>query len=461
MFRFFLSNLRKGIEKVTNNPQLLYTIGIAILIAGLFIFMANRFVGIANDAQERLINVRIGALQDGFVSFAGEKINDPEYLHTKIQGILRTNETIKKFTIVTQKNVLDEESGEYVPVYEIIASDTREEIGSYDPNAGFLYGLAVSDSANSLTMPFVQNNERFFRTARAIINDTGNVVGVVMTTQTLSLADIAIEESVRNSKILLVIIIVLIIILFLRHSKIVDYVDLYKKLKEVDQLKDDFISLASHELRTPLTIIRGYTEFVSGAPELSEKTKSYVTKIENSTKELDALVTDILDVSRIEQRRMSFTLEKIHPESIVRSVVDSFVIPAQEKGLSIFFDASGVAPDQYIHIDPKYLKQNLINLIGNAVKYTLKGEVVVRQYTEKNRVYIRISDTGIGMSEEERARLFEKFYRIKTQETESIRGTGLGLWITAQMIKQMNGTISVESIKGVGSHFIISFPKIT
>jgi len=103
----------------------------------------------------------------------------------------------------------------------------------------------------------------------------------------------------------------------------------------------------------------------------------------------------------------------------------------------------------------------LVNIVGNAVKYTLKGEVTVKQYTEKGRLYIRVIDTGLGMSEEERVGLFGKFYRIKTKETENIRGTGLGLWITAQMVKQMNGTISVESIKGVGSHFILSFPIIS
>ena len=99
-----------------------------------------------------------------------------------------------------------------------------------------------------------------------------------------------------------------------------------------------------------------------------------------------------------------------------------------------------------------------MNIIGNAVKYTAKGEVNVRQYEEQGRVVIRVSDTGFGMSEEERAHLFEKFYRVRTKDTENIRGTGLGLWITKQIIEAMKGTISVESIKGVGSHFIISFP---
>ena len=157
---------------------------------------------------------------------------------------------------------------------------------------------------------------------------------------------------------------------------------------------------------------------------------------------------------------MSFEMEKLNPSAITEQIVESLVLPAKEKGLSISFDKSKVEEIQYINIDANRLKQILVNIIGNAVKYTLEGEVKVSQYTEKNRLYIRVSDTGIGMSEEERVKLFEKFYRIRTKETENIRGTGLGLWITAQMIKQMNGNVSIESIKGVGSHFIVSFPLV-
>ena len=128
--------------------------------------------------------------------------------------------------------------------------------------------------------------------------------------------------------------------------------------------------------------------------------------------------------------------------------------------LTILFDKTSITPDQIILADKDRLKQVFVNFIGNAVKYTMKGEVKVRQYSENNRLYIRVIDTGIGMSEEEKSRLFEKFYRIRTKETEDIRGTGLGLWITAQIVKEMKGNISVESIKGVGSHFIVSFPII-
>lgn len=461
MFGFFLSSFKKGIEKLTKNPQLIYTIIVAVLITGSFIFMAERFIGIANSAEERLINVRIGSLQDAFVSFAGDRISDTEYLNKRIKSVVEANETIKNFKIVVKKSFEDPELGTIPNSYVVIASDNPEEINTRDKDAGFLYALVSSDPNNSMTVPISENGERMFRTARAITDDSGEVVGAVITTQTLSLADLAIKESIRRTRILLFVVIILILFLFFRHSRIIDYMDLYKKLKGIDQLKDDFISLASHELRTPLTIIRGYAEFANKAPELTPQTRDYIAKIDSSTKELDSLVSDMLDVSRIEQGRMSFKMEKINPAEMIEKVVSSFVFPAKEKGLTVTFDKSKAQADNYISIDTNYLRQNLVNLIGNAVKYTLKGEVVVRQYTEKNRLYIRISDTGIGMTEEERERLFEKFYRIRTEETQNIRGTGLGLWITAQMIAQMNGKISVESIKGVGSHFVVSFPLVS
>jgi signal transduction histidine kinase len=461
MFGFFFSNFKKGIEKVTNNPQLIYTVVIAVLITGSFVFMAERFIGIANNAEERLINVRIGSLQDAFVSFAGDKIDDSSYLNQRIKDVVDANETIKSFKIISRKTITSGE-GEIIPnSYVIIASNNPAEINQIDNQAAFLYALVSSDPNNSMTVPQGLDGERLFKTARAILNESGDVVAVVMTTQTLSLADMAIKNSIKNSRILLFVIIALILFLFLRHSRIIDYMDLYKKLKEVDQLKDDFISLASHELRTPLTIIRGYAEFANKAPELSPETRDYISKIDISTKELDSLVSDILDVSRIEQGRMSFKMEKVNPAEIIEKVVASFVLPAKERGLGISFDKSKVENNDFINVDVSYLKQNLVNLIGNAVKYTKNGQVAVRQYKENGRLYIRISDTGIGMTEEERTRLFEKFYRIKTEETENIRGTGLGLWITAQMIKKMNGKISVESIKGTGSHFVVSFPLVS
>jgi signal transduction histidine kinase len=450
MFNFLFNSFKGGISKVKNNPQLFYSIFVAVVIISAFAFMAERFVSIASDAQERLINIRVGSIQDSFASFAADRLGETDYLNDKIAEIIAVNETISDFNVVSKTN------GDFI----IIASNDINRIGESDPSVNFLYSLATSDPSHSITIQLENINGRLFQTARAIKDEVGNVLGVVMTTQTLSQADKLVNDNIRNSLILLIVIVLLITLLFLRHSKIVDYMNLYKKLKEVDQLKDDFISMASHELRSPLTTIRGYAEFISEAKELLPETKDFANKIDISAKDLDALVSDILDVSRIQQGQMSFKLEKVNPVEMLEEIVQSYIIPAKDKGLKMVFDKTAVSPDQMIMADKSRLRQVFVNFIGNAVKYTPNGEVVVRQYAEDGRLFIRVIDTGIGMSAEEKERLFEKFYRIKTKETEDIRGTGLGLWITAQIVSELKGKISVESIKGVGSHFIVSFPII-
>lgn len=197
MFSFLLLNFKKGVKKIADNPQLIYTIFVAVLITGSFIFMSERFIGIANSAEERLINVRIGSLQDAFVSFAGDKINDGEYLNKKIQNIINTNETIKNFKVIVKKiNISGSElnSNEYT----IIASNNINEISKVEAQDSFLYTLASSDPKNSVTIPIDNNGERLFKTARAIVDKDNNILGIVTTTQTLSLADLAIQDSINN-----------------------------------------------------------------------------------------------------------------------------------------------------------------------------------------------------------------------------------------------------------------------
>lgn len=438
-----------GVRKVRDNPQLAYTGFVAVVIVAAFVFVADRFIVIADDAQERLINVRVGSIQDAFVPFAADRMDSPEYLNAKIADIVKANETIRSFRVL--KRGAD---GAHI----VTASNDPSELGSTRDEDGFMYSLASSDPSNSMTFETSEGGERLFKTARAIPGADG-VAGVVITVQTLSAADRMIQGNIAKSVYVLIAVIALILLLFLRYARVVDYMALYEKLKQVDRLKDDFISMASHELRTPLSVIRGYAEFIREAPELAPETKDFASKIDVSARDLDTLVSDILDVSRIQQGRMSYKMERLDPSKVIEAVVSGLEAPAKEKGLSLAFDRAAAGEGQAIVADEGRLRQALTNIVGNAVKYTRKGSVTVSQYAEGGEVHIRVSDTGIGISAEERERLFEKFYRIKTKETEDIRGTGLGLWITAQIVKEMKGRISVESIKSVGSHFILSFPK--
>lgn len=445
MFSTLIHGFQKGVKRVKENPQLLYSVVTAIIIFFAFVFIAYQFIGIARDAQERLINVRIGSIQDTFAQFVIPEIDNQAYVTEKMQNIQNGNQTIKDFKIV-----------KFTPEgYKIFASLDQSEIGNLDTQNTFLYRLATSDPAHSFTQEYTLDT-RYYQTARALVDPSGTVVGIIYTTQSLSEADKSINDNIRNSIFVFAFVVLLVMVLFFRHSKIIDYTVLYERLKGVDEMKDDFISMTSHELKTPLTLIRGYAEYAGDSTDTNE-TKGFVTKIIGASDRLSNLIEDILNVSRLEQGRMKFEMVALNPNQVIKEVNDSFVDVAKSKGIDFTCEYSAPAT---IHVDKERLEQVAINLIGNAIKYTKKGDVKVRTYLENSRYYLRVSDSGIGISAEELKNLFTKFYRVKSEQTREIEGTGLGLWITESMVKKMNGTIAVESIEGVGSHFIVSFPVI-
>lgn len=447
MLKEFFSSFTHSVFKLKKYPQLFWTIFVAIAITLGFILVAQQFISIAKDAQDRLINVRIGSIQDSLSEFVVLEENSKTKIDTAIANLMSQNPTIREFTFYIQK-----EDGLYV-----FTSSDKSLIDTkvYEPT---LAGeLALKDSNNSYTLPVSKPDERLYQTYRALTQD-GKTVGLIETIQTLSQADLLLEQKIRNGMIIFVFILIAIMFLFFRHSRIIDYTTLYEDLKQVDQLKDDFISMASHELKTPLTTIRGYSEFITDGETVPEEYKEYSRRIDVSSKQLAFLVEDMLDVSRIEQGRMQFNIEKILAPDFISQLVPDFKTLAEEKKLSLIYLSQGLT-HAYVQGDPVRLRQVLVNIVGNAIKYTKEGEVKISlSNTSDKKLEIRVSDTGIGMTEDERKNLFEKFYRIKNAETQEIKGTGLGLWITKQLIEKMGGVLSVESIKGKGTDFVIVFP---
>lgn len=445
MFEKLFPSLQSTFQRIKKNPQLFWTIFVALFITIGFIIVAQLFIQIAQDAQERLVNVRIGSIQDSLSEFIELKEESREKIDTSIANLMEQNQTILDFTFYIK------EGNEF----KVFASSEKNKIGSLLDEMPFAGQLALNDTKNSYTIELQTVDERQYQTFRSLVKD-GETVGLISTTQTLSQADLAVEENIRKGIIVLIIILILIMFLFFRHSKIIDYTMLYEDLRQVDQLKDDFISMASHELKTPLTAIRGYSEYITEGKEIPEEYKEYSRRIDISSKQLAELVEDMLDVSKIQQGRMQLEVKEILTPNFITSLMPSFELLAQQKNLRLSFEQDGLKFPK-IHVDENRLRQILVNLIGNAIKYTKEGEVKIKLSNDTNMLEIRISDSGIGMSEEERKHLFEKFYRVRNDDTKDIKGTGLGLWITKQLVEKMGGTLSVESIKGMGTHMIVRF----
>jgi two-component system, sensor histidine kinase and response regulator len=231
------------------------------------------------------------------------------------------------------------------------------------------------------------------------------------------------------------------------------------KLQELDRLKSVFVSIVSHELRTPMTSIKGYVEnMLDGLTgTLSDRQAHYLGRVKYNVERLTRMINDLLDLSRIEAGRVELALAPLPIAEVVPDIVESLQPVGQAKSISIQHRHHG-APVQ-ISGDRDKLHQILTNLIQNAVKFTASGGQirVETKAIEGGFVQFCVSDTGCGISPQEQARIFERFYRGETIQVDQ-RGAGLGLAITKSLVEMHGGRIWVESVLGLGSRFYFTMP---
>ncbi len=235
-----------------------------------------------------------------------------------------------------------------------------------------------------------------------------------------------------------------------------------EKLKELDKLKSEFVSIASHQLRAPLTAIRGYTSMLIDGSygKVPQQAMEPLERISESAKNMAYSVEDYLNVSRIESGNMKYNNSDFNLRDETEHVCDDLRPQALRKGLTLLF-RTDLKSKGIINADIGKAIQIIQNLLNNSIKYTEKGSirVLVRDDVVRKRIYVDIEDTGIGMDEETKSRLFGKFERAKNANEVNHGGTGLGLYVAYAMAKGMNGNITAHSEgDGKGSRFTIELP---
>jgi PAS domain S-box-containing protein len=232
------------------------------------------------------------------------------------------------------------------------------------------------------------------------------------------------------------------------------------KLREVDQLKSEFLASMSHELRTPLNSIIGFADvLLEGLDgELNDRMEEDIGLIRSSGDHLRGLIGDILDMSKIEAGRMDLRYETIDMAAMAKDVVATAAPLAQEKQLFLHLDIDETAAIQSIQADRTRLRQILWNILGNAIKFTEKGSVTMSLQAQSNHLLCSVRDTGIGIKEEQAAAVFEHFRQIDGGLDRTAGGTGLGMPITKKLVELHGGEIWIESVYGQGSTFLFTIP---
>ncbi len=453
----FKKVISKGWRFIYQNRPILYSLLLLIIVPAFLFFQTQFLLSSFQDQFDLMLQNWASSIEKLIDVYNQTPLEDSIVVQEKVSEIGQEIKEINTLTIVVPEESKDS--------FLILASLAEKEVGEYltKEDNGLIWrngSLAWQENRAFATKVKTDSGEIYWLISRPLHDEAGEKTGIINLGFSLTSQEVWIQTIVARSYIFLVITLIILIILVASNTHLFGYSILYRKLKEVDQMKDDFISMAAHELRTPISGLNMFFSMLleGSYGKIPIEAQKGLRRSQEAVRSLDRLIEDILNVSRIEQGRLKMDCRPLDPSPIAQKVVMELKDKAKEKGLKLEFIQEEEEKISLIKVDDQRLRQAIVNLVGNAIKYTKKGGIKIRISAERKVVVIAIEDTGIGISAQERKKLFQKFVRLSSGKRTGASGTGLGLWITHQIIELMEGTIGVESIEGRGSRFTLTFP---
>jgi two-component sensor histidine kinase len=442
MISGLLSGLIKGGMYVKNHPQIIFVLILLIVFPILFLYTGEQFLSVGRANQETLQKQRVGLMHDVFASLIRGTQGNTSVIGEELTSLANLNPDIIDYKILVYKEK------DIVPV---LAKDpavvgVKEEFIDYYRNS------AISTDESFIFETYADGG-RAWQAYRAV--DADGEMYFIYTLFSLKSIDTLFASREQAAYFSLIFVYCFIIALAFWHIKLTDYRYLYIAAKKANETKDLFTNMIAHELRAPLTAIKGYGSMLE--EKTSGNEKEYAARVRESSERLIAIVNDLLDVARIQSGKLAVTLGEVDLAPVVSEVIDELRVSAEEKGIALAQNVTG--SDFNVKADSTRLHQALINLVSNAIKYTPSGTITLSVEEKLGFVELRVKDTGMGISSEDQKKLFAPFFRVSSQDVSKITGTGLGMWITKQLIELMEGTIAVESIKGIGTHIVVTLDK--
>jgi len=436
--------IQGGVTYIKEHPQVLFILVLLLVMPLLFLYSGQQFLDVGRENQDRLQKDRIGLMQDVFGSMLNVSNFDVQELQPEIERIATLNPDITDFKIVRLE-------GEDFMIKAALATSTIGVAEEYIE----LYRNAVVRLDESLIFEAFSPEGRVWLTYRAMQDPEGQYY-FIYTQVSLQAIDALFTSREHGALYSLGFVYIFFLLLAFWHVRMTDYRFLYTKAQKANAMKDLFTNMIAHELRAPLTAIRGYASMLDEKTQNPEE-KKYAGRIKDSSERLLAIVNDLLDVARIQSGKLSVENQETDISKVIIAVTDELRISADEKDITLTYVNDG--SEHMVTADPKRLHQALTNLVSNAIKYTKQGTIEFSVEEKRSKVELRVKDTGMGISSDDQKKLFAPFFRVQSDDVSKITGTGLGMWITKQLIELMGGRINVESIRGVGTHVVVTLEK--
>jgi signal transduction histidine kinase len=435
--------LTDGFQTAVLQPRFLILFALLVILPLLFLYSGQQFLdaGIAN--QEKLLRDQVDTLHDSFSALITATTVPENTIPLFISTAVENNLTIEVLRYVRELN------GEFM----VVASFQKNERGIEATEDA--YRSAQVRFGETTIFPFLYGGDRYWQAVRAFRSANGET-SYILSIHSLEAADRYIQNNEYRAYFVLIGVYLIIVLVAWWHLRQVDFEHRFRAATNAIATRDQFTNVVAHELRAPLTAIRGYASMIVESVAADPESKSYANTIEQSAARLLTIVNDLLEVARLQSGTVSLTMSRVALLPVVEQVCTELRSIAQEKGLTLTIVPSSPC---FVLTDKDRLAQVCTNLVSNSIKYTAEGGVTIRIGMYRNEVEIRIEDTGMGIAAEDQQKLFAPFFRVESDTTREIVGTGLGMWITKQLLEQMRAKVTVESIKGVGTHVIVRLPS--
>lgn len=430
----------RGLLALTTDSRLWIVIVLVVIFPLLFVFFYTSEANVAEDNLETVLVSEVSTIQDAIeVAILTGTIDQVSKLITSKQ------KEIVKLQIVKEVD------GLLVVEYDVFGGQVNRTVQTPEP-----FKSALIKSGTSIVYPYQSADLHLMQVFRSI-TDLDGTVRYIFTEHNFSSTYKIFYARADRPLIYLALIFIFIIFLTYWLVKQINYQYLYKEKSQTLNERDLFMNSLVHELRAPLTAMRGYASMIEESKVVPPTEIGYAQKIRESTSRLVNLVNDFLEAARIQSGQLPLTWSETDITSLITRTVEASELTANEKGLVL----KKVLPKIAIttKTDAKRLEQVITNVLSNAIKYTPSGTITVSLEKSFKDINIIVADTGRGISADDQKKVFSPFVRVGDKsQLESVTGTGLGMWITRQLVQQLGGKIELESIKGVGTHVIVTVP---